>query len=587
MDEAQDLEKTGRMTRHVLSLISICFCFAAFSQKAEVKLSASNTSVEVGETIALKIESNIEGTHQIDNIPVTFVNSGAIASGMNYQMDYNTGNVLVIYSNTETGIFTKPGTYKIGPAYITSRSGKAYQSNTITINVAKKIHLNNNGQVTAQQLKDPAFGIIQCNKTSIYEGESIVVGAKVYARFPLENTRIGNYNSFIQRKGIEFQALTNTSHRLRVNHDKFKGKEYFSFEYDRNLVFPPGTGTFVLEPFTMDLIKGFGSFSLRSSGSTIQIKPLPGDAPDDFIGAVGNYAISRKIDTTHVTQGDVFRLTLEIEGAGNIQNSLEPELNLPKGFVVYGDPIITKDISYGVNGAEGIVSYEYNIQVSSHGKVSLPGTSVSYFDPEKEEYVTIVTEDHTLEVAKDPSILAADSKKPAADEAIYKQSAVDLRLKKEVVSTESIFGTPLFWSGVGAPLICAFFFIFLVRRREQSADEIESKQAIQQKDKELNVLVANSKSMLTNGENDAFYSSIELALRKAFECKMGITDSDRILSKNEIYDYLNSLNQPKLAESVKGLFRTCEESRFGFGGSTDLRRPAFIQLESILKALKV
>ncbi|MFK7784988.1 MAG: BatD family protein [Crocinitomicaceae bacterium] len=571
------------MTQQVLSLISICFCFAAFSQKTEVKLSVSSTSVEVGETIAFKIESNVEGTHQIDNVPVTFVNSGAISSGMNYQMDYNTGNVLVIYSNTETGVFTKPGTYKIGPAYITNRSGKAYQSNTITVNVSKKVSLNNNGQVTAQQLRDPAFGLIQCNKKTIYEGESVVVGAKVYARF--QPTRIGNYNSFIQRKGIEFQALTNTSRQLKIHNDDYKGVDYFSFEYDRNLVFPPGTGVFILEPFTMDLFKGFGSFGLRSSGATIQIKPLPSNAPSDFIGAVGEYSISRKIDTNRVKQGDVFKLTLKIEGAGNIQNSLEPELSLPKGFIVYGDPIVMKDIAYGVNGAEGVISYEYNIQVSNKGKIAIPGTTISYFDPQKEQYITVVSDTHALEVFEDPSIVAADSKKPAVDEAIYKLSAVDLRMKKQVVSTDSIFGTPLFWSGVSAPLICAFFFIFLVRRREQSADEIESKQVIQRKDKELSSLMATSKSLLTSGEDDAFYSSVENALRKAFECKMGITDTDRILSKNEIYVYLDSMNKPDLKESVQGIFRTCEESRFGFGGSADRRRPVYSQLESITKAL--
>ncbi|MDG1333053.1 MAG: BatD family protein [Crocinitomicaceae bacterium] len=574
------------MAQQVLSLISILFCFSAFSQKAEVKLSASSTNIEVGETVAFTIESNIDGTHQIDNIPVTFINSGTIASGRSYQMDYNTGNVEVIYSNTETGVFTKPGTYKIGPAYITSRSGKAYQStSTITINVSKKINLNNNGQVTAKQRNDPAFGIIQCNKTSIYEGESVVVGAKVYAHF--QPTRIGNYNSFIQRKGLEFQALTNTSRQLKIHNDDYKGVDYFSFEYDRNLLFPPGTGVFILEPFTMDLFKGFGAFSLRSSGATIEIKPLPGNPPKDFIGAVGNYSISRDLDTFRVKQGDVFLLTLEIEGSGNIQNSLEPELILPKGFVVYGDPIVTKDIAYGVNGAEGVIAYEYNIQVSNKGKINIPGTSISFFDPEKEEYVTVTTTEHSLDVLRDPSIIAADSKNPAADEAIYKQSAVDLRLKKQVVSTESIFGTPLFWSGVSAPLVCAFFFLFLVRRREQSADEIETKQAIQQKDKELGVLVATSKSLLTAGEDDAFYSSIEHALRKAFECKMGITDSDRILGKDEIYAYLDTVNKPDLTESVRGVFRMCEESRFGFGGSTDRRLPVFSQLESILKDLKV
>lgn len=571
------------MTQQVLSILSICFCFSAFSQKAEVVLSATKLNVEVGETVVFTVESNIEGTSQIDNIPGSFANSGSISSGMNYQMDYNTGDVLVIYTNTETGVFTKPGTYKIGPAYIKSRSGQGYQSNMITINVSKKIHLNN-GQISKQQLADPAFGVIQTSKNSIYEGESIVVGAKIYSRF--QPTRIGNYTTFIQRKGVEFQPLTNSARDLKVHEERFKGNNYFTLEYDRNLIFPSGTGMFVLDPFTMDVIKGFKGFTLTSSGATIEIKPLPSGAPSDFIGAVGEFSIARKIDTTSVKQGEVFKLTIGIEGTGNIQNSLKPELNLPKGMIVYGDPIITKNISYGVNGAEGRISYEFNIQVSSSGKIEIPGTSISYFDPTSAQYVTVKSEDHSISVKKDKTFLADDTKKVTPEEAVYAHSASDLRLKKEVRSTESIFGTALFWSGVSAPLICAFLFIFFLRRREQSADEIESKQAIQRKDKEMHSYIAASKDLLVSGENDAYYSSIEHALRKAFECKMKIADRERILSKTEIYDYLKASNQPDLLASVRALFTTCEESRFGFGSPSDSRQPALDRLQSIIKSLK-
>lgn len=573
------------MTQQVLSIISICFCFSAYSQKSEVKLSASKLNVEVGETIVFTVQSNIDGTSQIDNIPSSFNNSGSISTGMNYQMDYNTGDVLVIFTNTETGVFTKPGTYKIGPAYIKSRTGKAYQSaNTITVTVAKKVHLSN-GQISAQQRSNPAFGVIQTNKKSIYEGESVVVGAKVYSRF--EPSRIGGYNTFIQRKGIEFQPLVNTARNLKVREETYKGVNYYTFEYDRNLIFPSGTGLFMLEPYTMDVLQGFKGYTVTSSGATIEIKPLPGNAPNDFIGAVGDFSISRSIDTTRVKEGDVFKLTINVEGIGNIQNSLEPKLNLPKGMIVYGDPIVTRAISYGVNGAEGSISYEFNIQVSVKGKTNIPATSISFFDPVSAQYKTVKSSEQSIFVEKDPSILAADPKNSAPQEAIYKQTASDLRLKKEVRSTKSIFGSTLFWSGVSAPLICALFFVFFVRRREQSAEEIETKQAIQQKDKELHEYLASSKALLTSGENNAFYSSIEHALRKAFECKMEITDTDRILSKDEIYAYLDESNQQALSESVQSLFATCEQSRFGFGLSNDARQPALNQLEAILTALKV
>ena len=72
-----------------------------------------------------------------------------------------------------------------------------------------------------------------------------------------------------------------------------------------------------------------------------------------------------------------------------------------------------------------------------------------------------------------------------------------------------------------------------------------------------------------------------------FECKMKIADRERILSKTEIYDYLKTSNQHDLLVSVRTLFTTCEESRFGFGSSSDARQPALDRLQSILKALKV
>ncbi len=584
VEAPQNQGKIGEMMHKVLSVLSLLFCFSAIAQKSRVVLSASKTKIEVGETIAFTIESNIEGTTQIDNVPPSFVNSGGINGGISYQMDYNTGNLLIIYTNKEVGAFTKPGTYKIGPAYVKSRSGQSYQSNVITIEVAKKVHLSN-GEPSSQQLNEPAFGMIQLNKTSIYEGESIIVGAKVYSRF--QPTRIGNYNTFIQRKGIEFQELKNTSRQLQVREEKFHGNMYYTFEYDRNLVFPPGTGSFTLDPFSMDVMQGFKGYSLQSSGASIEIKPLPNGAPNDFIGAVGSFSLQRKIDTTKIKQGEVFKMTVEVSGTGNIQNSLEPELNLPKGFIVYGDPIVSKDISYGVNGAEGSIEYEFNIQVTTSGSITIPGTSISYFDLDDEVYKTVTTNEHSIEVEKDKSLIATEEKKQASDEAIYKQSDSELRLTKEVKSTESIFGSPLFWSGVSAPILCAFLFIFLVKRREQSADEIETKQVIHQKNKELNDLLARSKSMLHSGENDAYYSSIENTLRKAFELKMAFTDTDRILDKSEIFDFLRQTGQTDLLESVRGVFRTCEESRFGFGASANDRQPVLDQLESIIKTLKL
>jgi hypothetical protein len=571
------------MVHNVLSFIGVFACFAAFSQKAEVVLSASTTTVEVGETIILKVETNLDGAFEIDNLPASFNYGGAMSSGMNYQMDYNTGDVHIIYTHSQNGTFTKPGTYKIGPAYI-KKGGKAYQSNMITIRVGKKIQMNA-GKVNTQQLKDPAFGVIQLSKSTIYEGEPIVVSAKVYSRF--QPTGIGNYNTFIQRKGIEYHELMNPSQKLIVREERFKGNPYFTFEYDRNVIFPSGTGLFSLESFTMELIQQLNGYNVISNGANITIKPLPANAPSDFIGAVGTFSITRIIDTSRLKQGDVFKLTITIEGVGNIQNSLEPELNLPKGMIVYGDPVITKHISYGVNGGEGTITYEYNIQVSTHGKITLPATSISYFDPVSEKYVRVKSVDHPMLIVEDKNYLAAGTGKGTTNTEIYEVDPSELRTVKDVRTTHSIFGSTLFWTGLAAPMFCALFFVFFVKRRENPSEKIITKHVTQQKDKELQTLVAQTKLLVQSGENDAFFLSVENTLRKAFECKLPLTDDERILNKSEIYGYLQDSKQEHLDESVRALFRTCEESRFGFGVSSELRQPTFDQLQFILAALKV
>ena len=49
-----------------------------------------------------------------------------------------------------------------------------------------------NGLISAKMLSDPAFGVVQTSKSVIYEGEPVVIGAKIYSKF--QPTNIYNYN---------------------------------------------------------------------------------------------------------------------------------------------------------------------------------------------------------------------------------------------------------------------------------------------------------------------------------------------------------------------------------------------------------
>ena len=565
------------MLNKVLSIAFLLFSFLGFSQTPKVVLSINPTDVEVGESFTITVTSNVPGDIEIDNLPGSYF-AGMMSSYQKHEMDIATGNLQTITYHTQSGAIGKAGKYKIGPVWV-KNGRKTYSSNTVIINVGKKVPMTFSG-VTAQQLNDPAFGIIQMNKMTIYEGEPIVVSAKIYSKF--EPTHVGNYVSYSNNGTMETHDLSRYNSNIKVATERFKGNSYYTFEHDRKLVFPSGTGQFKIDPYHMNLRQGYKVFPLTSSGGLVTILPLPANPPNDFIGAVGDFTVSRSLDTSKIKQGDVFKMFLTIEGTGNIQNSLKPILNLPKGFVVYGDPLITENISFNSRGATGSILYEYNIQVSQHGNITLPGTSISFFDPESKKYVQVTSEDHPLKVERDNTyITASDANVEDTPEEEVLSTATP-RMSQSIRSKTSIYGTPIFWSGVGLPVLSALLFMFILKRREDSADKIEAKQVIRKKDKELNDYLAISKSLIHSEDGDTFFSSIESALRKTFEVQMKV-QQDRILSKQEIYDFIDTKGNEQLKHRVQQLFRTCEESRFGFAPSEDSRQAAYNELSEILK----
>ena len=571
------------MKNSALILFLLSLSPITFGQNPKVTLSISPTNAEIGETIIITVKTSVRGEVEIDNLPSSFVYSYNVGSGSEQSMDHNTGVVTTYYYMSQTGVISKPGKYTIGPAFVKSGS-KTYSSGKVTITIGQQVAMNV-GTVSSQQLKDPALGIIQVSKTSIYEGEPVLAEAKVYAKY--EPTDIEGYRPYAIKGALETHSLQGDK-RIAVVEERFKGNRYFSFEYDKQLIFPSGTGNFQIDPFRMNLLRGYQGFPIVSSASMVTIKPLPSNAPADFIGAVGEFSISRELDTTKIKQGDVFKMLVTISGTGNIQNTIKPILSLPKGFIVYGDPVVTENIAYTSRGAQGTILYEYNIQVTRHGNITLPGTSIAYFDLSTEKYVQVSTSDELMIIEKDANYIVAENSENKQNTEEISTQQVSLRTQQNPASTSTIYGTIGFWSGVGLPMFGGLFFLLLKRKNEHDSEEIEAKQNVKRKVIESQRELTLCKTLLnsTEASNDAFFSSVEIALKRAFEGKMNLQE-DRILNKNEIYQFLRSENETRLLEEVQQIFTSCENSRFGLIASDDSRQQTFDALNSVLNRLKI
>lgn len=564
----------------LLSILFISLCYPVFGQAPKVELSIDPSRADVGEIFTITVRSNVQGELEVDNKPSSFVPGYDVMNGMEQELDPNTGVVTTYYYLSQTGAIGKPGKYTIGPAFI-KQGNKVYQSNKVEIIIGDKTQMTGS-EVTSAQLREDAFGIIQTNKKTIYEGEPILVSAKVYSHF--DPTHLAGYRSYSMKGAADKQPVGN-SQRIIVERERFRGVDLYAFEYDKNIIFPSGTGTFKINGYAMNLHRGYESFPLTSNQAIIEILPLPGTPPADFIGGVGEFNVTRTIDSKTMKQGDVFKMKIIIEGIGNLQNTVEPSPILPKGLIVYGDPVIEEDYSYNSHGTEGRISYEYNIQVNISGDIEIPATSISFFDIKQKKYISAISNTEQIKVKADKSYISQESQDPkssAIEELSY--SSV-LRESNSLESEKTYFGSPFFWAGIGSPLFAAFIFLFIRRKRESNAHETIIKERTKSKEKELSANLSIVENAIQQNDDNSFFTGIENALIKVFEVRLG-EGENRILNKREIYDHLLESNQDELLNKVKYIFTTTDQYKYGFASTTESKQELYSVLNDILTNLK-
>jgi hypothetical protein len=269
--------------RYFCFILSTVVSLFTCAQKPSVSLSSDSKSVQTGDLITFTVKSNIEGAVEID-FPPEFIPGYGNSNGMEQVMDYNTGTVSTIYYFSQNGAFKENGTYTL-QAFVKNKK-TIYKSNKITVKVEKQQATDDD--ISKRNCKQSVFGIIQKSKSKIYEGESVVLEAKVYSR--LNVNMLEAYQNFELDGGAEVQELEK-SQRLLLTRENLKGTNFLTFTYGKQLVFPNTTGRIRIRPFEMSLLYDDGGmFSDRigftSSSSWIEVLPLPPGAPKVFIGAV-------------------------------------------------------------------------------------------------------------------------------------------------------------------------------------------------------------------------------------------------------------------------------------------------------------
>src|SRR2546429_1150378 len=134
---------------------------------------------------------------------------------------------------------------------------------------------------------------------------------------------------------------------------------------------------------------------IKSEPVALEVKPLPKNAPPSFSGAIGNFTMTTDAKPKTVQVGDPITITSTISGRGNFDRVNAPVVEDERGWHKY--PPSSKFKQDDEVGLSGTKTFEMVLSPNDK-KQGLPLLAFSYFDPVKEQYVTLHSESIPINV---------------------------------------------------------------------------------------------------------------------------------------------------------------------------------------------
>jgi hypothetical protein len=237
--------------------------------------------------------------------------------------------------------------------------------------------------------------------------------------------------------------------------------------------------------------------TLNSKPVELNVKPLPPNAPPNFSGAIGTFTMAVDAKPKTVQAGDPITVTSTINGRGNFDRMNAPVLEDERGWHKYPPSSKFKqDDDVGISGEK---TFEMVI-APNEKKPAVPPLALAYFDPVKENYVTLRSNPVPIQVEGGAPAGAATTSAPAATPATPAATVAVIPVPTakpqdilyqmtdlgRVRSFTPIYMRPIFWVAQLGPLIALLGFIgWRIRQAKIDNRDAQRMAALQQESIEL------------------------------------------------------------------------------------------------------
>ena len=214
---------------------------------------------------------------------------------------------------------------------------------------------------TAQKMREPRQAIE-------------TIGGKTYQTFTFKTALSPARSGKIEVGPVQVNPVVRiprTSRNPVIPRDLFDSNDPFMDNFFRDPSFAPSTPR---------------EIQLKSEAAILDVKPLPPGAPPSFGGAVGNFSMITEVKPKSAQVGDPFTITAKISGRGNFDRVTAPSFEDEHGWHKYPPSADFKpDDDIGISGAK---TFE-TVLSANERKENIPAQLFTYFDPQKEQYVTL------------------------------------------------------------------------------------------------------------------------------------------------------------------------------------------------------
>jgi len=473
-------------------LIALAGNAVAFAASPNVTAVLSNSEAVIGEMVQLQIKVSGAGDSKPpENISVDGLEIHATGTSRQFEMRNFTTNLSVTYNYTilplQAGRFTiPPQTIRVG--------SNSLRTPELRLNVAdspgRSVRSNQNAQpANAAKL---VFAELIVPKKTAYVGE--IVPVEIRLGFDprahpklLEGPEISGQGftaQKLQQSGENLETINGRSYDVVTFKTAIAAARAGKFEIGpikakaqvlaaRRPNAPRSRSPFDLfnlddpfsDPFFSDPFSQFGErreVEINSEPVAFEVKPLPQNAPPSFSGAIGNFTMTTDAKPKSVQVGDPITVTSTISGRGNFDRVNAPAVEDDRGWHKY--PPSSKFKNDDEVGISGTKTFEMVLSPNEK-KPTIPLLAFSYFDPAKEQYVTLRSDPIAIDVqggaVAAPAAAAsqpAPSTMPAAAAAAKQDILYQLNERGRMQSFTPLYARPIFWTAQLIPLLALLGF---------------------------------------------------------------------------------------------------------------------------------